>query len=277
VSRALLAVGFGLSALCAVCTATSTAGARTLDEAFPPPAGFARVGVAEGSFAAYLRRLPLRPPGTPVRSHRGDVIRAADDPRVAAVVDLDVGARDLQQCADSIIRLHAEWLWASRRGDEIAYPLVSGGVAAWSRWARGERPRFDAHDRPVWRPAARPDASRQAFRAYLDVVFAYASTRSLDDRARRPARSDVRPGDFFVLGGSPGHAVLILDIAVAGDGRRAALIGQGYMPAQDFHVVADGGDGGGGGGSAWISLDGDAVATPFWKPFPWSSLRRLEP
>nr|WP_233582618.1 hypothetical protein [Corallococcus sp. CA053C] len=25
----------------------------------------------------------------------------------------------------------------------------------------------------------------------------------------------------------------------------------------------------------WFSLDGDAVATPFWVPFPMTSLRRL--
>jgi hypothetical protein len=71
------------------------------------------------------------------------------------------------------------------------------------------------------------------------------------------------------MGGSPGHAVLILDIAESKDGRRVALLGQGFMPAQDFHVLRAPD------GSPWFSLDGDNVETPFWKPFGWKSLRRL--
>jgi hypothetical protein len=73
-----------------------------------------------------------------------------------------------------------------------------------------------------------------------------------------------------VLPGGPGHAILILDVAEAPDGRRVALLGQGFMPAQDFHVLRAG-------ASAWFSLDGEDVDTPFWPaPFPWSSLRRMK-
>lgn len=56
--------------------------------------------------------------------------------------------------------------------------------------------------------------------------------------------------------------------------QRVALIGQGFMPAQDFHVLAaprtelT---------SPWFPLDGPAVETPFWNPFPWSTARRLPP
>ena len=59
------------------------------------------------------------------------------------------------------------------------------------------------------------------------------------------------------------------DLANA-EGHRVALVGQGFMPAQDFHVLSPGGA-----EAPWFPLEGDAVATPFWKPFPWSSLRRF--
>ncbi|HKA91771.1 MAG TPA: DUF4846 domain-containing protein [Haliangiales bacterium] len=218
---------------------------RPLDAPFPPPAGMARVEVEEGSFGAWLRRLPLRPPGAPVRSFKGVQILAGDDPRLAAVAELDVGTRDLQQCADSILRLHAEWMWDAGRAGELDYPLVDGKRVSF----RG--------------------TTREAFRRYLVHIFAYASTLSLDKYARKVDRADVRPGDFFVMGGSPGHAVLILDIARDKDGRRAALLGQGFMPAQDFHVLRAPD------GTAWFPLDGDEIATPFWRPFRWKNLRRL--
>jgi len=242
---------------------------RPLASALAPPEGYTRVPVAQGSFGAWLRGLPLRPAGTPVRSHQGATILAGSDARLAAVAQLDVGTANLQQCADSIIRLHAEWLWAGGHQERIAYRFTSGHLASWTRYAEGERARVSGA-KVAWVRGAAPDASRASFRAWLDLVFTYAGTHSLESLKGRPSREDVRPGDFFVLGGSPGHAVLVLDVAVNAAGERVALLGQGFMPAQDFHVLAAEGDTG-----PWLSLEGEDVATPFWKPFPWSSLRRF--
>jgi hypothetical protein len=241
---------------------------RPLEAAFSPPPGYTRVAVESGTFGAWLRGLPLRPEGTPVRDFRGGQILAGDDPRLAAVAELDVGTANLQQCADSIIRLHAEWLWASGQKQRIAYRFTSGDLASWSRYADGERARISG-SKVKWVHSGAVDSSRASFRAYLDLVFTYAGTLSLQAEKQRPSREDVRPGDFFVLGGSPGHAVLVLDMAVNTAGERVALLGQGFIPAQDFHILSPGPDG------PWFSLEAEEVATPFWKPFPWSSLRRL--
>ena len=241
---------------------------RPLSEAIPPPSGYARVAVEEGSFGAWLSGLPLRPAGSPVLDFRGGEILAADHATLAAVAELDVGSANLQQCADSIIRLHAEWLWSRGQKDRIAYRFTSGHLASWTRYAAGDRARVSG-SKVSWVKGGPVDGSRATFRAYLDLVFTYAGTLSLDAEKQRPKREDVRPGDFFVLGGSPGHAVLVLDVARNEKGERVALLGQGFIPAQDFHVLSPGEDG------PWFSLDGGEVATPFWKPFPWSSLRRL--
>jgi hypothetical protein len=239
-----------------------------LVDRFAPPAGFHRVAAADGSFAAWLRGLPLQAAGSPVRSFRGDEIRAGDDPGVAAVVVLDVGTRDLQQCADSIMRLDAEWRYAQGHADQILYAIGHRSELAFTTWANGDRPQIADDDRVTWRHAAKRDASHGALRAYLDVVFAWAGTATLADTARHVERAQLRAGDFFVLGGHPGHAVLVLDVVADDAGHRRALLGQGYMPAQDFHVLAHDHD-------PWFSLDGDTVETPFWRPFPWSALRRL--
>ncbi|WP_434389104.1 DUF4846 domain-containing protein [Melittangium boletus] len=247
---------------------TSTRPVLPLSEALPAPEGYTRLPVEPGSFGAWLRGLPVRPKGTPVRDFRGEEILPAGHPALGAVAELDVAPVNLQQCADSIIRLHAEWLWSRREPERIAYRFTSGDVAAWSKYAAGERARVSG-SKVTWVKNGPVDASRAAFQRYLDLVFTYAGTLSLETVKQRPSREDVRPGDFFVLGGSPGHAVLVLDVARDARGRRVALLGQGFIPAQDFHVLSPGGD-----TAPWFSLDGDTVATPFWKPFPWTALRR---
>jgi hypothetical protein len=247
---------------------STSAQVRPLEDTFPPPPGYTRVAVESGSFGAWLRGLPLRPAGTPVRDFQGGEILAGDDPRLAAVAELDVGTRNLQQCADSIIRLHAEWLWAQGQKERIGYRFTSGHLASWPKYAAGDRARITG-SKVTWVRSAAADSSRASFRSYLELVFTYAGTLSLQVEKGRPSRDSVRPGDFFVLGGSPGHAVLVLDVAVNAAGERVALLGQGFIPAQDFHLVSPGPDG------PWFSLQAEQVATPFWKPFPWSSLRRL--
>ncbi len=238
---------------------------------FASPPGYTRLTVAEGSFAEWLRYLPVRE-DPQVYAYDGRPLQAP----AAAVVLLDVGDRDLQQCADAIIRLHAEYLWSSGQFAAIAYHFTNGVRSAWLAWADGERfAKIDGRLRGVSK--AKKDHGRAAFRAYLQHLFIYAGTRSLPKDARALAEEEaLRPGDFFNQAGSPGHAVLILDIAVDAAGHQVALLGQSYMPAQDFHVLtssaADVVDG------IWFPLPVGALAvlrTPSWAPFSRADAYRL--
>jgi hypothetical protein len=244
----------------------------TLEARIAPKRGFVRLPVTPGSFGAFLRGLPLAAPGTPVMSYAGDVIRAADHPNVAAVAAIDVGKRDLQQCADSIVRLHAEWRFAAGGRDQ-AYRAASGMQLSFPRFAQGERLQV-TEGKPRLFPGARPSEPTHALlRTWLDDVFGWTNTGALVRDARKVALAELRPGDFFVVSGSPyGHAVLVLDVAKNAEGRRALLLGQGFVPAQSFHVLRTSA------GEAWFELDEEAgeIKTPFWSPFPFSSLRRLD-
>lgn len=245
---------------------------RPLSATIATPNGFHRAALPAGSFGAWLRELPLRSADSAVHAYDGRQLHPPGDPRVAAVAELDVSPADLQQCADSVIRLHAEWQWSSGERGAIGYHFLSGDYATFQKYAAGQRPQVDG-PRVTWATVAPPNDGRKAFRAYLDMVFNYASTISLAQRQATIDKAQAAPGDFVVLPGGPGHAILILDVAEDGAGHRVALLGQGFMPAQDFHVLASGE-----GASPWFSLDGDAIDTPFWPvPFPWSSLRRFAP
>lgn len=236
---------------------------------FPAPAGFTRVEVAPQSFAAWLRGLPVRTDRTHVLAYDGRRLLRPS----AAVVALDVEDRDVQQCADTVIRLHAEWLWHRGRADEAAYHFTSGDRSAWRDWRRGERFRVAGSKVERVRGAARPN-TWAAWRGWLTHLFRYAGTRSLRFDSKPVGEAPYEAGDFFVHPGGPGHAVILLDVATHPDGRRVALIGQGFMPAEDLHVLQMPGalDG------VWFPLPAGegVVQTPSWpQPFGRAQARRF--
>ena len=67
------------------------------------PAGARRIPVGSATFEAWLRGLPLKSGRPPVRLFDGR-IKPNQDAHYA-VIDLDTGKRDLQQCADAMMRL----------------------------------------------------------------------------------------------------------------------------------------------------------------------------
>ncbi|MCK6571966.1 DUF4846 domain-containing protein [Myxococcota bacterium] len=240
---------------------------------FRPPAGFVPEPAPAGSFARFLRTLPVRQDRRTVLDFRGEpLFRPA---AAAAVIYLDVGDRDLQQCADTALRLFAEWRWQAGLAGRSAFHFTSGDVTRFSDWVNGER--ITAAGRGITRRAgARRAADHRSHRAWLDLVFRYAGTRSLAfDTDAVPKGAPLAAGDLFVDPGSPGHAVILLDVARHPDGRSAALVGQGFMPAQDLHVL---------GADAPVALDGvwfilpgpdGELSTPAWRPFPRASARRF--
>lgn len=244
---------------------------QALHRRIPPPAGFERMALPEGSFGEWLRGLPLKPGRPAVHLYDGRL--KANQNAHAAVIDIDVGSGDLQQCADAVIRLRAEYLWSVRDLAAIRFRFTSGDPANYTSWRDGERPEV-AGSRVRWIRTAAPDPTYEGFRRYLVSVFTYAGSLSLG-RELAPVADprEVRPGDVFVQGGSPGHAVLVLDVAIQpASGRRLFLLAQSYMPAQDVHVLRNPGDAA---LSPWYTTDfGDALETPEWT-FRARDLRRF--
>ncbi len=243
------------------------AGHKPVHRRIAPPDGYTRIKAGEGSFGHWLRRLRLFPGRGNVHLFDGNL--KANQEAHYAVLTVDVGEADLQQCADAVIRLRAEYLLTSGCQDRIQFNFTSGDAAKWSEWRSGIRPVVDGN-RVSWSQSAEADSSYGNFRKYLDVVFTYAGSASLE-RELIPVPDPSRPeiGDVFIEGGHPGHAVIVLDVAENEHGDRIFLLAQSYMPAQEIHILNSPED-----FSPWYEAFSDGILrTPEWE-FYYTALRR---
>ena len=241
---------------------TTQSNGKTIASRFSPPKGFQRAESPNNSFAAFLRQLPLKPTNSKVYLFNGQ-LKANQDVH-AAVVDLDVGKRDLQQCADAIMRLRAEYLYQEKAFEEISFNFTNGFPAPFSRWSNGEGVQVSGN-KCSWVPKPQNNSSYSSFRKYMNLIFSYAGTLSLEKELSSKPVNDIAIGDVFIQGGSPGHAVLVVDMAVQVDtGEKAFLLVQSYMPAQDIHVLINPRSFN---GSPWYFLSDvkNELPTPEWK------------
>ncbi|HKO50716.1 MAG TPA: DUF4846 domain-containing protein [Polyangiaceae bacterium] len=246
----------------------------SLEARFPTPPGYQRVTLAPSSFGAWLRGLPLAAPGTPVVNNSGGTVFPGDDAYVAAVIAIDVGAGDLQQSSDAVIRLHGEWLWANDQPNAISYKSTTKLDMPFSRWAKGQR-LLAAGPNMGWVVKSKPkEPTYNDFRQYIDAVMLWSNNVSLAMRASHVSDpTELTAGDFFLQTRGKGHAVLVLDVAQKPTGERVALLGQALQsPAQSMHVMRLGQ------ATAWFSLrPPNPLLTPRGDEFSWADLSRLEP
>lgn len=202
---------------------------------FNPDDGFIRAEQVAGSFGAFLQSFPLKPDGTKVYLHDGS--EKYSQQFHAAVLDISTGKADLQQCADAVMRLRAEYLWANQRFEEIHFNFVNGFTADYARWRRGDRIWVEGNE-TGWKTGNGATPTRKAFDQYLRKVFMFANTASLEKELHPKALAAIEVGDVLIKGGFPGHAVLVVDKAVnPATGAVEVLLAQSYMPAQDIHIL----------------------------------------
>jgi hypothetical protein len=237
---------------------------------FDAPEGFKRLTAEKNSFGEYLQNFKLKPEGTVARNYDGSIKEPANV--YEAILDIDVGTKDLQQCADAVMRLRAEYLYKQQRYGEIAFNFTNGFTAEYSKWRNGYRIKVKGN-KTTWYKKYEYIESYQNFREYLDIVFTYAGTLSLSKEPTPAVITDLQIGDIFIRGGSPGHAVIVVDMAVNEDtGEKLFILAQSYMPAQDIQILKNTGNNK---ISPWYSdkIEGDLI-TPEWI-FKKSELKRF--
>jgi hypothetical protein len=213
----------------------------------PLPSGYTRVTATNDSFTSWLRNIKIKK-DPKVYLYNGRPKRNQD--AQFAVLNIPVGTKDLQQCADAVMRMRAEYLYQYNRLSEISFA--------------------DNNGKKYNCPSG---ADRKSFEHYLESVFAYCGTASLEKQLRPvPHFKEIQPGDVLIRGGYPGHAVMVMDVAVDSTGHKIYLIAQSYMPAQDIHLLRNPNDKN---LNPWYSVDGDNsfIYSPEWT-FTQHELRR---
>ena len=221
----------------------------------PTPTGYTRTIVDTNSYSEYLRNLPIRQENNIVFLYNGE--KKYNQSAQFAVIDIDVGTRDLQQCADAVMRLRAEYLFENKQYDEIHFNFLGDG-----------KPRYYTN-------YAGSDRSYKKFRKYMDYIFAYANTSSLHNEMISIDLENMQIGDVFIQKGRPyGHSITVVDMAEnINTGDKVFMLTQSYMPAQDIHILKNPTNSE---LSPWYSINfGEELQTPEWI-FTQKDLKRFE-
>lgn len=198
------------------------------------PDGYKRVSYPKGSFEDYLRNYKLKPFGSKIINY--------DDTEYfwqlghIGILEVPVPKNGLQQCADALIRIRSEYLWDKNRKDEIGFNFTSGHYCSWTKYAQGYRPKISGN-KVTFHKTASANASKENFYKYLNLIYTYSGTLSLFHELKSVKAKDLKIGDMLIVGGSPGHIVMLCDEAVNAKGEKLFLLFQGNTPAQSVHLV----------------------------------------
>ncbi|MGG9972294.1 DUF4846 domain-containing protein [Ferruginibacter sp. SUN002] len=202
--------------------------------AIPLPQNYTRSDTSSGTFAYWLRNIHLKKDKT-VYQYNGK--RKWNQSAQFAVLDISVGDKDLQQCADAVMRLRAEYLYSNKKFAAITFKDNNGTAYKFTE-----------------------PFTREHFNKYLERVFGMCGSASLSKELKSIPVSDIQAGDVFIRGGFPGHAVLVVDVAKNDKGQKVYMLAQSYMPAQDIHILNNPADDD---LSPWYEVnDDDQIQTP---------------
>lgn len=226
----------------------------------PLPKGYKRIVSNGTDFAFYSRNISLNKDNT-VYLFNG--IKKGNQTAQYAVLNIDIGNKDLQQCADAVMRLRAEYLFANKRYQDISFQFTNGFNCDFNHYANGYRVNITGNS-CKWAKQTGQDYTHSALRKYLDVVYSYAGTKSLYSQMKSIPFSRMKPGHVLLQKREPyGHAVTIMDMAYnPATNDTIYLLSQSYMPAQSIHILQNPENTR---LSPWYSIkDATVIETPEW-------------
>lgn len=225
-------------------------------KSIPCPDNFLRLIAPDKSFGAYLQQYPLQADGYAVHYYNGT---SKPNSFHFAVLQQDIGNKNLQQCADALMRLRADYFYQQKSFDRIQFTFTNGTPALYTQWREGYRPTIN-ENQVSWSKKTTYDSSYASYRSYLETVFMYCGTASLSKELKSIQASEVTIGDVLIQGGHPGHAMIVVDLCQDAKGNKKVMLAQSYMPAQEIHIVKNPANP----SSPWFDLTSGNINTYEW-------------
>ncbi len=250
--------------------AISFFGQNTICSRFQPPKGYEKIASQKESFEFYLQNLPLKPVAEKVYYYNG---ATKNKDVYCAVIDLPIGKKDLHQCADAVMRLRADYFFSKKAFDKIHFNFTNGFRVDYSKWREGNRIGIKGN-KTFWQKTNQKNTSAESYWQYLETIFQYAGTSSLEKELQFVDVSQMKIGDVFIKGGFPGHAIIVVNMAVNPNTKKKIfMLAQSYMPAQELQLLKNFNNPE---ISPWYDLEfGQILETPEWT-FSKNNLKRFE-
>lgn len=221
----------------------------TIGTRFNPPAGYKRVPVANDTFGKYLRDFELREYTTKPLAYdtAAKTLANNDSAPAVSVLDMDlINKSNLQESANSVIRLYAEFLYEKGRFDDIAFNLLTTPAFRldFRTWSEGGR-LIEEGNSITWCKEHGDHCKHRdvdtgteygIFKYYMQNVMLHSNISSLPSNMKSVSMNEVTVGDVIVYADSKVPDIIV-DMAENADGSKLLLIARGGNPASEIFVV----------------------------------------
>jgi|SRR5450432_98924 hypothetical protein len=126
------------------------------------------------SWPYFLQHMPEE--NKPILDFMGNQI--SNQGKHFAILSYDVGTADLQQCADALMRLRAEYLFSQKKYAQIGFHFNSGIYYSWADYLKGMRPGFKERNQILFHSTSSSEISHSeintascSFRSYYLKTF----------------------------------------------------------------------------------------------------------
>ncbi len=199
-----------------VCTAAEVQTSKKSLSDIIVPGGYERINLEKGSFAEWMRNLPLKE-NNEILDYEGRAINSFFYSTYAVIAKNLLFKQDLEQCADFTMRFWHDYHKETGQEEKLWLPNYNGKKVYWKDWKK---------------------AKNKDLKSYLKHFMANSNSFSLKKGLNEIKEEEFLPGDIIVQNdsGGIGHVSVVFDICKNKDCKKLYLIGFSFMPAQECHI-----------------------------------------
>src|SRR6187455_1760196 len=145
------------------------------------PQGFAYVGDGDSAYSNWLLDLKLKKSKT-IYLYNGKL--KSNQGVQYGVLNIDIGKKDLIQCADAAMKLRADHLFEKHLYDQIKFLTTSGNDLSFESWLKGMRWKVQGAKLVSYNIHKEEPNIQQEYNSFLEFAFSYCGTYSLSKQLR---------------------------------------------------------------------------------------------